>query len=161
MNNRNISSEILSTATISQSYLFAYRLIMCVIGIPINLYAVGAIICNRDLRSKPRNIFLVGIFSSNLSFFVPVAFELIYWESRPAEPVFAASDGIPYVLLLSNMCLALIDRFIAIKYTEWYEENMTSSGAGTVVVLSSMYFVLLVLPDPNYEMQNRVNAKTL
>ena len=142
-----MSSEILPTAANSQPLLYAYRFIMCVVGIPINLFVVVAIIYDRELRSKPRNIFLAGIFASNLSLFVPIVYELINWELRHSEPVFSAADFLPYVLVLSNTALALSDRYLSMNNSEWYGEIMTPNAAGTIVVLNSILVTLFILPD--------------
>jgi hypothetical protein len=111
------------------------------------LSVVVAIIRRRNLRNQPRNIFLLGITFSYLSFFVPAIIELIHWESITIESVCqvnVAVIGLSHALLLLNMSLALMDRYMAINHPVWYREKMTVSLACAIVTFGSALIALLI-----------------
>lgn len=153
--------------------LIVSKLITCSVGIPLNLSVVIAVTCHRQLRNRPRNIFLLGISFSYLSFFVPAIIELIDWklssiESAVCQANVAVIIGPPHALLLLNMSLALMDRYVAINHPVWYREKMTVSLASALVILSSAFIVLLIKflyilglgADASCQMWN-VHTKTL
>ncbi|EFX73280.1 hypothetical protein DAPPUDRAFT_110001 [Daphnia pulex] len=130
------------------TFLIVSKFISCSVGIPLNLSVVVAITRNRQLRNQPRNIFLLGIIFSYLVFFVPAIIELIDWKlSSMLESVCQANVAVigpPHALLLLNMSLALIDRYVAINHPVWYRQKMTVSLASALVILSSAFIVLIV-----------------
>jgi hypothetical protein len=63
------------------------KLICCFVGIPLNVSIAFTIIHHRRLHRKPRNIFLLGIIVSYLTFFIPAVIELIYWALYPDDSV--------------------------------------------------------------------------
>lgn len=129
------------------TFLIVSKFISCSVGIPLNLSVVVAITRSRQLRNQPRNIFLLGITFSYLSFFVPAIIELIHWELSPIESVCQANVaviGLTHALLLLNMSLALMDRYVAINHPVWYREKMTVSLASALVILSSAFIVLII-----------------
>jgi hypothetical protein len=113
----------------------------CLIGIPLNISIAITLIRHRRLRKKPRNIFLLAIILSNLSFFIPTVIKLIYWGFYPVEPlcrVYVALVGVPHGLLSLNMLLALADRYLAINHPLLHREKMTVRFASIVILLSSI-----------------------
>jgi hypothetical protein len=119
----------------------------CSIGIPLNVSIVVTIVRLRRLYRKPRNIFLLGIIFSNLSFFVPAIIKLIYWGLYPIEfvcQIYVALVGVPQGLLSLNMLLALIDRYLAISHPLYHREKMTVRLACGLVPLSSSLVVFLL-----------------
>ncbi|XP_046656669.1 uncharacterized protein LOC124349827 isoform X2 [Daphnia pulicaria] len=101
---------------LDDNFLIVTKFVCCSIGIPLNVTIAFTIIHRRRLHRKPRNIFLLGIIFSYLTFFVPSVIKLIYWGLYPIESVchgYVAVVGVPQGLVLLNMILALIDRIIA------------------------------------------------
>jgi hypothetical protein len=119
----------------------------CLIGIPLNLSIAVTIIRLRRLHRKPRNIFLLGIIFSNLSFFVPAVIKLIYssfYSSESLCQIYVALVGVPQGLLSLNMLLALIDRYVAINHPLLHRKKMTVRLASVIVLLSSTLIVFLL-----------------
>ncbi|KAI9565643.1 hypothetical protein GHT06_009435 [Daphnia sinensis] len=133
-------------------FVIIIKLISAFIGIPLNTFIVLIIIRLRRLHSKPRNIFLLAMIVSNLLLYVPSLIELIYWF-LPLENVcrsYVAVIGLPNVILLWTMFLALVDRYIAIKYPLKHREKVTVRRAiifllTTIIVLTFITkFVFIV-----------------
>jgi hypothetical protein len=125
---------------ISLNPFVTQKLICCLIGIPLNVTIAVTILRHRRLRCKPRNIFLLGITLSFLTFFIPAMIELVYRILLPIDPLcraYVAFVGLPHGLLLFNMSLALTDRFVAINYPLWHREKMTIGLASCFVVFGS------------------------
>ena len=128
-------------------FLIIVKFVCCSIGIPLNVSIVVTIIRHRQFRSKPRKIFLLGIFFSNLSFFAPALIKLIYWGLYPVESLckaYVTFVGLPQTLLLSNMFLALVDRYLAINDPFAHRDKMTVRLACPIVVISSALIVFLL-----------------
>jgi hypothetical protein len=73
--------------------------------------------------------------------------ELLYWRLFPVESlchVFVAVVVVPQGLLLMNMLLALVDRYLAINYPLLHREKMTNGLACGVVIISSIAVVFLI-----------------
>ena len=132
------------------------ELICSVVGIPINFVISCVIICTKRLRNKPRNIFLLGLVFSNLLTFVSVFMEFSYLISPSQElcQVYFATAGIPYVLFLTNMLLALACRYVAIVRPLWHKEKITVrlavfSQLGASIFISVIYkfgYIAQLLP---------------
>jgi hypothetical protein len=123
------------------------KCLCCSIGIPLNSFMAITITRFRRLRCRPRHFFLLGITLSYLSFFIPPAIELIYWGLYPVESVchaFIAAVAVPKGLLLTNMLLALIDRYLAINYPILHREKMTNRLAGCLILTCSMLTVFVI-----------------
>nr|CAH0103946.1 unnamed protein product [Daphnia galeata] len=119
----------------------------CSIGIPLNISITVAITRLHRLHRKPRNFFLLGIILSYLSFFIVPIMELIYWGLDPDESLchaYVATIFVPQGLLLINMLLALIDRYLAINYPLLHREKMTVRFASIVMILSSIFTVFFL-----------------
>ncbi|EFX73279.1 hypothetical protein DAPPUDRAFT_110002 [Daphnia pulex] len=128
-------------------FLIVTKSICCLIGIPLNVAIAISIIRHRQLRCKPRNIFLLGIVLSYLSFFLPAIIELIYWGLLPIEWVcqgYVALVGVPRALLLMNMLLALVDRYVAINHPLLHRGKMTARFASVVIIISSVFIVFSI-----------------
>jgi dopamine receptor D1 len=129
------------------SILMMGNFLCCLVGIPLNVSVALTIIHHRRLHRKPRNIFLLGIIFSNLSFFVPAVIKLIYWAFYSSEFLcqsYVAIVGVPQVLLSLNMLLALIDRYVAINHPLLHRKKMTVRLASAIVLLSSTLIVFLL-----------------
>jgi hypothetical protein len=151
--NSNGNQKDVSITTVEEfpfdlnTFLIVSKFISCSIGIPLNLSVVVAITGSRQLRNQPRNIFLLAITFSYLIFFVPAIVELIHWESVPIKSVCQANVaviGLTHALLLLNMSLALMDRYVAINHPVWYREKMTASLACAIVTFGSALIALLI-----------------
>ena len=123
------------------------KCLFCSIGIPLNVSIAATIIRLRRLRCSPRNVFLLGITLSYLSFSIPPAIELIYWGMYPIESVchaYVAVAAVPQGLLVVNMLLALIDRYLAINHPMFHRRKMTTRFAGCLIITSSATIVFLM-----------------
>jgi dopamine receptor D1 len=123
------------------------KFLSCSIGIPLNLFIAFTIIQRRRLHRKPRNFFLMAIILSYLSFFIPPAIELIYWGLYPVESVchaYVAVVTVPQGLLLTNMLLALTDRYLAINHPLLHRKKMTTRLAGCLIITCSLLTLFLM-----------------
>ncbi len=82
-----------------------------------------------------------------MSFFVPAIIELLYWGPYPIDSVcqsYVAVVALPHGLLLSNMLLALADRYVAINHALFHREKITVCFASVLIILSSISTVFLM-----------------
>ena len=117
------------------------KIVCCSIGIPLNISIAVTITRLRRLHRKPRNFFLLAIIMSYLSFFIVPIIEVIYWGLDPDESLchaYVAVIAVPQGLLLINMLLALIDRYLAINYPLQHREKMTNRLACCLIVTCSI-----------------------
>jgi hypothetical protein len=122
------------------------KIVSCSIGIPLNISIAVAITRLRRLHRKPRNFFLLAIILSYLSFFIVPIIEVIYWGIYPDESLchaYVATIFVPQGLLLINMLLALIDRYLAINHPLLHREKMTNRLACCLIVTCSILTVFL------------------
>ena len=122
------------------------KIVCCSIGIPLNISVAVAITRLRRLNKKPRNFFLLAIILSYLSFFIVPIIELIYWRIYPDESLchaYVAVIVVPQGLLLVNMLLALIDRYLAINHPLLHREKMTKRLAFCLIVTCSILTTFL------------------
>lgn len=143
------NGEKLNPMNLINFFLIVTKLICSLIGIPLNVLIAIAIIRLRRLHSKPRHIFLLGIILADLYAFVPIIIQLTYWNI-PIESVceaYVAVVGLPYSILLLNMLLALVDRYVAIKKPMWHRKKVTVRRVGCCLLLgsASVTFVLKFL----------------
>ena len=123
------------------------KCLCCSTGIPLNASIAFTITRLRHLRCRPRHLFLLGIILSYLSFFIPPAIELIYWTLYSDESVchaYMAVVIVPQGLLLTNMLLALIDRYLAIHHPLMHRAKMTNRLAGCLIITCSMITAFLM-----------------
>ena len=88
------------------------------IAIPLNLILLSAILGKHELRSRPRNIFLISVILSDLSAFVQSLIEVgeVFLPKESEETkdlvykVYMAYSGIPMIFTLTTTLLSLIDR---------------------------------------------------
>jgi dopamine receptor D1 len=123
------------------------KCLCCSIGIPLNSFMAITITRFRRLRCRPRHFFLLGITLSYLSFFIPPAIELIYWALYPVESVcraYVAAVVAPQGLLLTNMLLALTDRYLAINHPLLHRRKMTNRLAACLILTCSTLMVFLM-----------------
>lgn len=122
-------------------FVVVSHLVCCIIGIPINLFLAVVIIYMRRLRSKPRNIFLLGLVLSNLSAFFPLLIEFAYFffpKNEELCQIYVSIVGLPYVLFLNHMLLALADRHTAIAHPFWHYKRVTVRRALCWQLLTSL-----------------------
>ena len=134
-------------ALLDDTQLIIAHSVCCLIGIPFNVSIAVAIVRHRRLRKKPRNIFLLGIILSNLSFSFPAIAKLIYWTLYPIEPVcqsYVAFVGVPQGLLSLNMLLALGDRYFAINHPLRHREKMTVRLASVILTLGCILLIFVL-----------------
>ncbi|EFX73287.1 hypothetical protein DAPPUDRAFT_253452 [Daphnia pulex] len=123
------------------------KCLCCSIGIPLNSFIAVTITRLGRLGCRPRNFFLLGIILSHLSFFIPPAIELIYWALYPQESVcraYVAAVVAPQGLLLTNMLLALTDRYLAINHPLLHRAKMTNRLAVYLILTCSTLTVFLM-----------------
>ena len=128
-------------------FFMKVELIVSIVGILMNILIAFIIIFNKHLmRTKPRNIFLLGLVFSNLSASVPVFMEFSYLISPSQElcQAYVSINGLPYVLFLTNLLLALVDRYAAIVHPLWHKEKVTVrlavfSQLGASILISIIY----------------------
>ena len=123
------------------------KIVCCSIGIPLNISIAVTITCLRRLHRKSRNFFLLGIILSYLSFYIVPIIQLLYWELQTDESLchaYVATIFVPQGLLLINMLLALIDRYLAINYPLLHREKMTNRLACCLVVTCWILTVFLL-----------------
>nr|CAH0103943.1 unnamed protein product [Daphnia galeata] len=140
------SGEVFNPIDIDTFLIVGY-IICCLIGIPLNLSIAVTIIRLRRFHRKPRNIFLLGIIFSYLSFFIPAIVKLIYSGIDPDDSlcrVYVSVMGVPQGLLSVNMLLALADRYVAINHPLLHREKMTVRFASVVIIFSSIFTVFLL-----------------
>ena len=104
------------------------ELIVSIVGYLMNSAIACIIIFNKKLCTKPRNVFLLGIVLSNLPTSVRVFMEFSYLISPNQElcqVLYVAVAGLPHVLFLTNLLLALVDRYAAIVHPLWHQEKVT------------------------------------
>lgn len=136
--------------SIDPEILFDLKCICNLIGRAINICVAAAIIRRRRARCQPRNIFLLGILFCYLLFFTPDLIEVIHRGLNSVESVCQlhfAIAGVPQVLLLLNMFLALTDRCLAIHYPDWYQEKMTVRLACNIIVIGTILIVFFLKID--------------
>ena len=128
-------------------FFMKVELIVSIVGILMNILIAFIIIFNKHLmRTKPRNIFLLGLVFSNLSASVPVFMEFSYLISPSQElcQAYVAINGLPFVLFLTNLLLALVDGYAAIVHPLWHKEKVTVrlavfSQLGASIFISVIY----------------------
>ena len=101
------------------------KIVCCSIGIPLNTSI---------------------IILSYLSFFIVPIIELLYWGLQSDESLchaYVAVIFVPQGLLLVNMLLALIDRYLAINHQLLHREKMTNRLACCLIVTCSILTVFL------------------
>lgn len=120
------------------------NIICSLAGIPLNTFVAYLILRYKRLHRRPRNIFLLGIIFANLLAFLPAVLETISYygpaeeEASSAGPIcklLVATFGLPYVFLLLNLFLSLIDRYIAVTHPLWHREKVTVFRASLSLIL--------------------------
>jgi hypothetical protein len=146
------NGEVYSPIDLDDNFLIITKFICCSIGIPLNLLiAITIIRHHRRLGCKPRNIFLLAIIFSYLLFYIAPLIELISWAFLPAVQstesvclVFIAVGGLPQALLLLNMILALVDRYVAINFPLLHREKMTVRLASAILLMAAISLIFLL-----------------
>lgn len=136
--------------SIDPEILFDLKCICNLIGMAINICVAATIIRRRRARCQPRNIFLLGILFCYLLLFTIDLIEVIQQGLNSFESVchlHFAIAGVPQVLLLLNMFLALTDRYLAINYPDWYQEKMTARLACCIIVIGAIVILFFLKID--------------
>jgi hypothetical protein len=148
MNNTNQDNRDFFNPSFNiNTFLVTTKLFCCSLGIPLNLRIVKTIIRLLRLGYKSRHIFLLSVFVSYLLTFVHPLVELTYCAILPLEcwefvcVVLVVISGLPHALLLLNMCLALTDRFLAIKFPLMHQNKMTSRFAKSTMIVCNISLV--------------------
>lgn len=108
-------------------FLSISHLICALIGFPLNVLIVAFIATRRRLH-QPRNILWLGIILSNLFILTNQVIELYTFFSASSPTgckIRTWLAGLPYVTLLMNQLLALIDRYLSISRSVWYRQSVT------------------------------------
>ena len=95
------------------------------IGLPMNILLLSFIVHSRRLH-KPRNIVWLGIVFSNIIILLNRLLELcaFVFQDETLCRIFIFMVGLPYAALLLNLFLALVDRYVAFKYSLWYKRQV-------------------------------------
>jgi len=96
-----------------------FQTTLALFAIPLNLILITAILHNPELRSKPRNVFLISVILSDLSAIVESLIEVghIFFPMESDEAsdhvckVYMAISRIPEILILVTTLLSLMDRY--------------------------------------------------
>ncbi|XP_032788920.2 ultraviolet-sensitive opsin isoform X2 [Daphnia magna] len=112
------------------------------IGSPLNVMVANVIIRQRRLRN-PRNTFWLGVIFCNLLALTNAIIEYVAFELMSAQAciIFRITAGIPYTLILVNLLLATLDRWVALTYPLFHRETVNVK----LVVLVQLFFCTLVI----------------
>jgi len=138
--------EIIGAITIDLP-LLVLKIVLCLIGVPINITAILITLCRPCVNdsSRPRNVFLLANFFSNLAIFIPALLEIAYYFYPTNDSIcqsFVATAGLAELFILQSTLLSLIDRYLAIQYPLWHWNKFTPQWATFWIILS---FILTVL----------------
>jgi len=137
--------EILSAIS-TDLPLLVFKIVSCVIGIPINSVAFLITLCRPCVNTcRPRKVFLLANFLSNLIIFIPASLEIAYYFHPTNDSIclaFVATAGLAELFTLQSTLLSLIDRYLAIQYPLWHWNKFTPQWATLWITLS---FILTVL----------------
>ncbi|XP_046447839.1 rhodopsin-like [Daphnia pulex] len=113
------------------------------IGSPLNVMVASVIIRQRRLRN-PRNTFWLGVIFCNLLAFANAVIEYIAFEQLNVTAclIFRVTAGIPYTLLLVNLLLATLDRWVALTYPLFHRETITVK---LVIVVQICFCTVVIL----------------
>ena len=128
------------------SFILVVHYICCLLGIPPNAFIACFILSKRYLRRKARNIFLLGLVLCNLSAFVPFFIELAYIRfpsNAKLGQICVVVVGLPFTLYLSNLLLALADRYIALAHPLWHRNKVTVRWAALWQIFVSLSMTLV------------------
>lgn len=122
-----------------------FNLLACFVGIPLNAAIIVLMLSLRRLRRKTRNIFSLGLIWSNLSAFVPVNTEFVYFVLRADEIclVYVSIVGLPCVLFMINALMSLADRYAAIVHPLWHKQWITVPFAICAQLFGSLFIAIL------------------
>ncbi len=126
-NNVTISSVFKPNPMNRNLWAIIFKLIGATIAIPLNLLLSIIILHLRRFRSKPRNLFLLGILFSNLTATIPPLVEVVdyFFISPPGSipeegrigsslvscKIYIVIRGLPEVFLLLNILFSLVDKY--------------------------------------------------
>ncbi len=101
--------------------------ILIILGIPLNLFIFVFILSSKRLKKKPRNILYLGVTTASLFTLFTMMFELI--ANHHQNPIFCKLTGLglgaAYTCFLTNILLALIDRYLAIVSSLFHRKIVT------------------------------------
>lgn len=122
------SSSDQQVAALKDNAMSVVNVICALIGMPLNVVIIAFIIARRRLH-QPRNIIWAGIAFSNLFILFVHVVELVsvYDPSAVTLCRFRYSlVGLPYVSLLMNHFISLVDRYLSVSYSVWYHRSVTA-----------------------------------
>lgn len=110
------------------------------IGLPLNLFVAAVILRLKRMNSKPRNIVQLGLIFSNLFAYLPILIEFayLYMPSPFLCQMYVAVVGLPYVVFLVNLIIALLDRYTAMAHQTWHKKRVTVRWVVAVQLLASL-----------------------
>lgn len=126
-----------------QSFSFGeqvYRSVLISFSFLINTGVFGVIILSRQLH-YPRHIFWAVLALFNNFSLIHWVFEIlgIVLKVNFACHIYVLNAGVTYTLLLNCLCLATIDRYMAIAHYDWYKVNVSNRMVISALVLSSSF----------------------
>ena len=139
------------------SFLTTIHSICVVLGIPLNL-GIGSVILLFNRLHKPRNIVWIAIVFSNTLLLLSVALEMsvFYFEdSTTICLTVVALYGLPYPLVLLHLFLAMVERYVALRYFYWHKRVVTIRLVIAVQFISSTLLIVYV-KSPYFIGSNRI-----
>ena len=125
------------------------RIVCSIFGILINGYLIGAIVRSRRLWT-PRNIFWLGVTLFDVIAIWQSTVELvIYYLYRKSSEdyylplclVYSTLAGCPYGLLLTNLTLATLERYLWLAHRDFYQRRLTTKNAVWILIISNMFIL--------------------
>ena len=126
--------------------VFSVDSFCCLLGLPLNFYMAKLILCDRRLRKKPRNIFLVDMIICNIFTLFTASLEILnfFWSNETVCKIYVSITGLSYVSFYFNLLLSLIDRFVAIKLPFWHRRKVTAKLAIFSLLIINLGLLLAV-----------------
>lgn len=139
--------EIIRAITIDFPLLLL-KILLCSVGVPLNTAAIILTLCRQCVNKiRPRNVFLLASFFSNLTIFIPSLLEIAYYFFPSVDLIctaFVATAGLSELCILQSTLLSLIDRYLTIQCPLWHWNKFTAPWATFWIILSFILGVLVI-----------------
>jgi len=142
--NRPSTTLIVNPAQFTNTPLLMCHITFSIIGIPLNLLIMLAVIRSERLQSHP-NILWLGVGFANISQLTVLLLEgltNLFPNLSIFPTVVVWLNDIPNVTTILNLFLLMLDRCICLKYSSWYKRVVTKK---LIVGVQIACFVLLCL----------------
>lgn len=135
---------VLTPALYLDDYLSACHFVCALLGIPLNAWVMSTIVGYKRLHLH-RTFIWLGVGFSNIFLLIShiAEFLAVQWPSPATDQLCAWFSGLPYLNLLVNSFLPLLERHLCLKHSTWYKRHMNSCWA--ITAWQTMSFLILVL----------------